>query len=191
MIPNIIEERQSGTVSLDLFSRLFKDERIVFIFGNIDSSMAGSVIMQLVYLDSISNEDITIYINSPGGVISDGLAIYDTMNYIKSDVRTVCVGMAASMASFLLAGGTKGKRYALPNSEIMIHQPLGGVSGQATDIKIAADHIVKIRTKVNSILSDLTSQPLTVIERDTDRDNYMSSEEALAYGLIDNIIERE
>ena len=189
IIPNVIEERQSGTVTLDLFSRLYKDERIIFVFGTINETLAESVIMQLIYLDSISNEDITLYINSPGGVVNDGLAIYDTMNYIKSDVRTVCVGLAASMASILLAGGTKGKRFALQNSEIMIHQPLGGIQGQAVDIKIVADHIIKTRNLVNEILANATGKNITDIEKDTDRDYFMRSTEALNYGIIDHIIE--
>lgn len=187
IIPTIIEKKHNSEVAYDLYSRLLKD-RIIFIGEEITDMSANIIIGQLLYLDSINHDDINIYINSPGGSVSAGLAIYDTMNFIKSDISTTCIGCAASMGAFLLSSGTKGKRYSLPNSEIMIHQPLGGAKGQATEIKIAAEHILKIKDKLNKILSINTNQDIKTIEHDTDRDNYMSSEEALNYGLIDKII---
>ena len=187
IIPTIIEKTYDREYAFDLYSRLLTD-RIIFITGEITDNTSNIVISELLYLDSLSNEDISIYINSPGGSVTAGLAIYDTMNYIKSDVKTIVVGMAASMAAFLLACGKKGKRYALTNSEVMIHQPLGGVSGQATDIKIAAERILKMKDKLNKILSEKTGQSLRKITKDTDRDNYMNALEAKKYGLIDEII---
>lgn len=187
IIPTIIEKTYDREYAFDLYSRLLTD-RIIFITGEITDNTSNIVISELLYLDSLSNEDISIYINSPGGSVTAGLAIYDTMNYIKSDVKTIVVGMAASMAAFLLACGKKGKRYALTNSEVMIHQPLGGVSGQATDIKIAAERILKMKDKLNKILSEKTGQSLRKITKDTDRDNYMNAIEAKKYGLIDEII---
>lgn len=187
IIPTIIEKTYDREYAFDLYSRLLTD-RIIFITGEINDNVSNIVISELLYLDSLNNDDISIYINSPGGSVSAGLAIYDTMNYIKSDVKTIVVGMAASMAAFLLACGKKGKRFALSNSEVMIHQPLGGVSGQATDIKIAAERIIKLKNKLNKILSEKTGQSLRKITKDTDRDNYMSAIEAKKYGLIDEII---
>ena len=187
IIPNIIEKKHNGERVYDLYSKLLAD-RIIFIGDEINDKSANIVISELLYLDSINHNDISIYINSPGGSVSAGLAIYDTMNFIKSDVSTICIGLAASMGAFLLSSGTKGKRCALPNSEIMIHQPLGGAQGQATEIKIAAEHILKIKDKLNKILSKNTNQEMTTIEKDTDRDNYMSAEEALNYGLIDKVL---
>ena len=190
IIPNVIEKKNNSERVYDLYSRLLED-RIILLNGEIDDNTANVVVSELLYLDSINNDDISIYINSPGGSVSAGLAIYDTMNFVKSDVSTICLGMAASMASFLLSSGTVGKRYALPNSEVMIHQPLGGVEGQATEIKIAAEHILKIRDKLNHILSINTKQDIKTIEYDTERDNYMDSNEALKYGLIDKVIEKK
>ena len=190
IIPNIIEKKHNSERVYDLYSKLLED-RIIFIGDEIDNKSANIIIGELLYLDSINNEDIYIYINSPGGSISAGLAIYDTMNYVKSTVSTICIGMAASMGAFLLSSGTKGMRYALPNSEIMIHQPLGGAEGQATEIKIAAEHILKVKDKLNKILSSNTNQDIKKIELDTERDNFMTSEEALEYGLIDKIIKEE
>ena len=191
LVPYVIEQTSKGERSYDIFSRLLK-ERIIFLSEQVDSASASVVIAQLLFLDAEDpGKDIYLYINSPGGSITDGMAIYDTMQYIKSDVCTICVGLAASMGSVLLAAGTKGKRYALPNSEVLIHQPLiagGGLSGQTTEIKIHADHMVKTREKLNKILSDRTGQPLDVIEKDTERDNYMTAEEAKKYGLIDEIM---
>ncbi len=187
IIPTIIEKSSNKEYAYDLYSRLLND-RIVFISGDINDSMASIVVSELLYLDSLNHDDIYLYINSPGGVITSGMAIYDTMNYIKSDVKTICLGLAASMGAFLLANGTKGKRCSLPNSEIMIHQPLGGTEGQATDIKIAAEHILKIKDKLNNILAKSTGKNLNIIENDTERDNFMTPNEALEYGLIDEII---
>lgn len=187
IVPTILEKTYDREYAYDLYSRLLKD-RIIFITGEINDSSANIIISELLYLDSLSNEDISIYINSPGGSVTSGMAIYDTMNYIKSDVKTIVVGMAASMAAFLLACGKKGKRYALCNSEIMIHQPLGGAQGQATDIKIACERILKLKNSLNKILSEKTGQSLKKITKDTDRDNYMSAIEAKKYGLIDEII---
>lgn len=187
LIPSIIEKTKNGERAYDIYSRLLKD-RIIFITGEIDDDTANLVIGQLLFLDSKNNDDISLYINSPGGSITAGMAIYDTMNFIKSDVSTICVGMAASMASIILASGKKGKRYILPNSEVMIHQPLGGVSGQATEIKIVADRILYLRNKLNKILSEKTNKELKIIEQDTERDHYLNSKEALDYGLIDKIL---
>lgn len=193
LVPYVIEQTSKGERSYDIFSRLLK-ERIIFLSEQVDSASASVVIAQLLFLDAEDpGKDIYLYINSPGGSITDGMAIYDTMQYIKSDVCTICVGLAASMGSVLLAAGKKGKRYALPNSEVLIHQPLiagGGLSGQTTEIKIHADHMVKTREKLNKILSERTGQPLDVIEKDTERDNYMTAEEALKYGLIDGIMDK-
>ena len=187
LIPTIIEKSNNGERAYDIYSRLLKD-RIIILTGEIDDNNANIVVAQLLYLDSINNNDISLYINSPGGSITAGMAIYDTLNFIKSDVSTICLGMAASMGAFLLSSGTKGKRYCLPNSEVMIHQPLGGASGQATEIKIAAEHILKIKEKLNKILASNTNKDIKTIENDTERDNYLSSEEALQYGLIDQIL---
>lgn len=183
----VSESTGSGEKVMDLWSRLLED-RIIFITGEIDDVLANAVVAQLIYLEAKDpDKDICLYINSPGGSVSAGFAIYDTMNYIKCDVSTICIGLAASMGAFLLSSGAKGKRYALPNSEIMIHQPLGGASGQATDIKIVADHIMKTKSKLNAILSKNTNKPIEQIEKDTDRDNYLSAEEAKEYGLIDTV----
>ncbi|MBE6157607.1 MAG: ATP-dependent Clp protease proteolytic subunit [Firmicutes bacterium] len=189
LIPMVLDKDLDGERSYDIFSRLLK-ERIIFISGEINDNLANSVVAQILYLDSLNHDDISIYINSPGGSITSGMAIYDTMNFVRSDVSTICIGMAASMGAFLLSSGTKGKRYALPNSDIMIHQPLGGASGQATDIKIVSDRIIGLRKKLNRILSKNTGINIRKIERDTERDNYMSSKEALEYGIIDKIIEK-
>lgn len=189
LVPYVIEQTGHGERSYDIFSRLLKD-RIVFLGEEIDEHTASLVVAQLLFLEAEDSEkDICIYINSPGGSVSAGMAIYDTMKYIKPDVSTICVGMAASMGAFLLSAGTKGKRYALPNSEIMIHQPLGGMQGQAEDMRIQAEHILKIRDKMNKIMSGNTGQPIDRIEKDVDRDNYMSAEEAKTYGLIDDVLE--
>lgn len=187
LIPFVVDQEKNGERSYDIFSRLLKN-RIIFITGVIDDILANNVIAQLLYLDSLNHDDIYLYINSPGGEITSGMAIYDTMNYIESDVSTICVGLAASMGAFLLLNGEKGKRIALENSEIMIHQPLGGVKGQATEIKIAAEHILKIRKKLNEIIAKKTGNSIKKIEIDTDRDNYMTSEEAKKYGIIDKIL---
>lgn len=189
LVPVVIEKELDGERSYDIFSRLLK-ERIIFISGEINDSLANSVIASLLYLDSISHDDISIYINSPGGSVSSGLAIYDTMQFISSDVSTICVGMAASMGAFLLSSGTIGKRFALPNSDIMIHQPLGGAEGQASDIKITSDHIVLLRKRLNKILAKNTKQTLRKIEKDTERDYYLDAKEALEYGLVDKIIQK-
>lgn len=186
-IPTIIEKTRNGEKIYDIYSRLLQD-RIIFIEGEIDDTIANTVIAELLYLNSISNEDISIYINSPGGSVSSGFAIYDTINFIKCDVSTICIGLCASMAAFLLSSGTKGKRYALKNSEIMIHQPLGGVKGQATEIAIVCDEILKIKKKINQILSINTGQSIKIIETDTERDHYMSSDDAIKYGLIDKVL---
>ncbi|MEE0771801.1 MAG: ATP-dependent Clp endopeptidase proteolytic subunit ClpP [Anaerovoracaceae bacterium] len=188
LVPYVIEQTSRGERSYDIYSRLLKD-RIIFLGEAIDEHIASLVVAQLLFLEAVDpDKDISIYINSPGGSVTAGMAIYDTMQYIKPEVSTICVGMAASMGAFLLAAGQKGKRYALPNAEIMIHQPLGGVQGQAEDIKIHAEWILKTREKLNRILSERTGQPLNVIARDTDRDNFMSAEEAARYGLIDKVI---
>ncbi len=186
-IPYVIEKDSRGERSYDLYSRLLED-RIIFLTGEINSSVANSIVAQLLYLETKDpDKDICLYINSPGGSVTDGMAIYDTMNYIKCDVCTICVGMAASMAAFLLSSGTKGKRYALTNSEVMIHQPSGGVSGQATEIAIVAERILKMRAKMNKILAENTNQPVERIEMDVERDFYMEAEEAKAYGIIDKV----
>lgn len=188
LVPNVIERTGNGERAYDLYSRLLKD-RIILLNSEINDSVAGIVTAELLYLESIDPvKDIQMYINSPGGSVSAGLAIYDTMNYIKCDVSTICMGMAASMGSFLLSSGTKGKRFALPNSEIMIHQPLGGAQGQCTDIQIAANHIEATRNRLEKILAENTGKPLDVIHVDTDRDNYLSAEDAKNYGLIDTVI---
>ena len=187
LIPMIVDKETNGERSYDIFSRLLKD-RIILLSGEIDDECANSVIAQLLYLDSLNNEEISLYINSPGGSVTSGMAIYDTMNFVKSDVSTICLGIAASMGAFLLSSGKKGKRYALPNSEIMIHQPLGGAKGQATEIKIAAEQILKTKEKLNKILSENTDQDLKKVEQDTERDHFLDANEALDYGLIDKII---
>ena len=190
IIPCVAEQTSRGERSYDIYSRLLKN-RIIFIGEQIDEHLASLVVAQLLFLEAEDPEkDICIYINSPGGSVTAGMAIYDTMQYIKPDVSTICIGMAASMGAFLLSSGTKGKRFALPNAEIMIHQPLGGVNGQAEDIKIHAEWILKTREKLNKILAYNTGQPLERIDRDTDRDNFMGAEEAAAYGLVDKVITR-
>ena len=190
LVPVVVEQTSRGERSFDIFSRLLND-RIIMLSDEVNDATASLVVAQLLYLEGQDpDKDISLYINSPGGSITAGMAIYDTMNYIKCDVSTICIGMAASMGAFLLSAGAKGKRYALPNSEIMIHQPLGGMQGQASDIKIHADRIIKIREKLNNILSEATGQPLEVIEKDTDRDNFMSAEQAKEYGLVDEVIYR-
>lgn len=190
IIPTVIDKVNNSERVYDIYSRLLKD-RIIIINGEINNEVANSVVAQLLFLDSLNNEDISIYINSPGGSVTDGMAIYDTMNFINSDVSTIGMGMCASMGAFLLSSGEKGKRYVLPNCEVMIHQPLGGAQGQATEIKIAAEHILKTKDKLNKILSINTGKDLSVIEQDTDRDNFMDSNEALNYGIIDKIIENK
>ncbi len=188
LVPYVVEQTSRGERSYDIYSRLLKD-RIIFLGEEVNEVTAGLVVAQLLFLESEDpGKDIHLYINSPGGVVTAGLAIYDTMNYIKCDVETICIGLAASMGAFLLAGGTKGKRYALPNAEIMIHQPSGGAKGQATDIQIAADNIQKTKKRLNTILSENTGKPYDVIAADTERDNYMSAMEAKEYGLIDGVI---
>ena len=189
LIPYVIEQTSRGERSYDIYSRLLK-ERIIFLGEEVNETTASLVVAQLLFLESEDpKKDINLYINSPGGSVSAGMAIYDTMNYIKCDVSTICIGMAASMGAFLLAGGAKGKRYALPNSTIMIHQPSGGAQGQATEIQIVADQIAKTKQKLNRILAENTGQPIEVVEVDTDRDNYMSAEEAMEYGIIDKVFE--
>lgn len=191
LVPMVVEQTSRGERSYDIYSRLLND-RIIFLADEVNDVTASLVVAQLLYLEAQDpDKDIYLYINSPGGSISAGMAIYDTMNYIKCDVSTICVGMAASMGAFLLSSGAKGKRFALPNAEVMIHQPLGGTRGQATDIKIHADHIIKIREKLNRILSEQTGKELSVIERDTERDNFMSADEACAYGLVDKVITKK
>ena len=188
LVPVVVEESSRGERSYDIFSRLLK-ERIIFLDEDVNDISAGLVVAQLLFLESEDpTKDINLYINSPGGSVTAGMAIYDTMQYVKCDVSTICIGMAASMGAFLLAGGTKGKRYALPNAEVMIHQPSGGAQGQATEIRIVAEQILKTKKKLNEILAANTGQPLEIIERDTERDNYMTAEEAKAYGLIDEVI---
>ena len=188
LVPYVVEQTSRGERSYDIYSRLLKD-RIIFLGEEVNETTAGLVVAQLLFLESEDpGKDIHLYINSPGGVVTAGLAIYDTMNYIKCDVETICIGLAASMGAFLLAGGTKGKRFALPNAEIMIHQPSGGAKGQATDIQIAADNILKTKKRLNTILSENTGKPYDVNAEDTERDNYMSAEEAKEYGLIDGVI---
>ncbi|OJG14375.1 ATP-dependent Clp protease proteolytic subunit [Enterococcus canintestini] len=188
LIPTVIEQSSRGERAYDIYSRLLKD-RIIMLSGQVTDDLANSIIAQLLFLDAQDSEkDIYVYINSPGGSVTAGMAIYDTMNFVKADVQTIVMGMAASMGSFLLTAGAKGKRFALPNAEIMIHQPLGGAQGQATEIEIAARHILQTRDRLNHILAERTGQPLEVIEKDTDRDNFMTAEEAKAYGLIDEIM---
>lgn len=187
LVPIVIEKTNFGERSYDIYSRLLKD-RVIIINGEINDSSSNSIVAQLLYLDSINHNEINIYINSPGGSITAGMAIYDTMNFIESDVSTTCIGLAASMAAFLLSSGKKGKRYILPNSEVMIHQPLGGAQGQATEIKIAAERILKLKNKLNIILSKNTSKCLYDIEKDTERDYFMDSNEALDYGIVDKIL---
>lgn len=190
LVPYVIEQTSRGERSYDIYSRLLKD-RIIFLGEEVNDVSASLIVAQLLFLESEDpGKDIHLYINSPGGSVTAGMAIYDTMQYIKCDVSTICMGMAASMGAFLLAGGTKGKRLALPNAEIMIHQPSGGAQGQATEIKIVADHILKTKKKLNEILSANTGQPLERVEIDTERDNYMSAQEAVEYGLIDHVIEK-
>lgn len=190
LVPTVIEQSSRGERAYDIYSRLLKD-RIIMLGSAIDDNVANSIVSQLLFLEAEDPEkDISIYINSPGGSITAGMAIYDTMQFIKPKVSTICIGMAASMGAFLLAAGEKGKRYALPNSEVMIHQPLGGAQGQATEIEIAAKRILSLRDKLNQVLAERTGQPIEVIERDTDRDNFKTAEEALQYGLIDKVLTR-
>ena len=188
IIPTVLEKTSNHEVAYDLYSRLLED-RILFLSGEINDQTANLIISELLYLDSKSHEDIYMYINSPGGSVTSGMAIYDTMNYIESDIKTICVGIAASMAAFLLSSGTKGKRCALKNADVMIHQPLGGMQGQASDMKIACERILKVKEKLNQILAKNTNQPLSKIKKDTDRDYYLTSDEAQKYGLIDYVIE--
>ena len=191
LVPMVVEQTSRGERSYDIYSRLLND-RIIFLADEVNDVTASLVVAQMLYLEAQDpDKDIYLYINSPGGSISSGMAIYDTMNYIKCDVSTICVGMAASMGAFLLSSGAKGKRFALPNAEVMIHQPLGGMQGQASEIKIHADHILRIRAKLNKLLAEQTGKPLETIERDTERDNFMSADEACAYGLIDKVITKK
>lgn len=189
LVPTIIEKNEMGERAYDIYSRLLKD-RIIILNGEITDNSSNIVVAQLLYLDSLNNDDISLYINSPGGSITAGMAIFDTMNFIKSDISTICVGMAASMAAFLLSSGEKGKRYILPNAEVMIHQPLGGVQGQATEIKIAAERILKLKKKLNKILSDNTGKDIDTIDNDTERDYFMDSDEALNYGIVDKVLKK-
>ncbi len=190
LIPMVVEQTNRGERSYDIYSRLLED-RIIFLSGEITDDTANLIVAQLIYLEGKDpDKDIMMYINSPGGSVVAGMAIYDTMNYIKCDVNTICIGMAASMAAFLLSSGTKGKRYVLPNSEVMIHQPLGGTQGQASDIKIHADHILKTRAKLNKILAENSGQSIETIEKDTDRDNYLDAESAVKYGLADKVFNK-
>ena len=191
LVPYVIEQTSRGERSYDIYSRLLKD-RIIFLGEEVNDVSASVIVAQLLFLEAEDpSKDIQLYINSPGGSVTAGMAIYDTMKYIKCDVSTICLGMAASMGAFLLAGGTKGKRFALPNAEIMIHQPSGGAQGQATEIQIVADHIAQTKRTLNEILAENTGQPYEVVEKDTDRDNYMTAEEAKAYGLIDGVVEHK
>ena len=187
LIPIIVDKEQNGERSYDIYSRLLKD-RIIFLSGEINDEMANTIVSELLYLDSLNHNDISLYINSPGGSITSGMAIMDTINFIKSDVSTICIGMAASMGAFLLSCGKKGKRYILPNAEVMIHQPLGGASGQATEIKIAAERILKLKDKLNKLLAKNTNQDIEKIQIDTERDYFMTSEEALEYGIVDKVL---
>lgn len=187
LIPMIVDKEINGERSYDIFSKLLKN-RIIILSGTINDESANTIVAELLYLDSLNHEDISLYINSPGGSVTAGFAIYDTMNLIKSDVSTICMGLAASMAAFLLSSGKKGKRYALPNSEVMIHQPLGGAEGQATEIKIAAEHILKTKKKLNKILASNTNKKLEKIEQDTERDYFLEAKEAKEYGLIDKVL---
>ena len=191
LVPVVVEQTSRGERSYDIYSRLLND-RIIFLSDEVNDVTASLVVAQMLYLEAQDpDKDIYLYINSPGGSISSGMAIYDTMNYIKCDVSTICVGMAASMGAFLLSSGAKGKRFALPNAEVMIHQPLGGMKGQASDIKIHADHIIRIREKLNKLLAEQTGQSLETIERDTERDNFMTADQAQAYGLVDKVITKK
>ena len=191
LVPVVVEQTSRGERSYDIYSRLLND-RIIFLSDEVNDVTASLVVAQLLYLEAQDpDKDIYLYINSPGGSISAGMAIYDTMNYIKCDVSTICVGMAASMGAFLLSSGAKGKRFALPNAEVMIHQPLGGMQGQASDIKIHADHIIRIRAKLNALLAEQTGKPLETIEKDTERDNFMTAAEAAEYGLVDKVITKK
>ena len=191
LVPVVVEQTSRGERSFDIYSRLLND-RIIFLADEVNDVTASLVVAQMLYLEAQDpDKDIFLYINSPGGSISAGMAIYDTMNYIKCDVSTICIGMAASMGAFLLSSGAKGKRYALPNAEVMIHQPLGGMQGQASDIKIHADHILRIRAKLNTILAEQTGKALKVIEKDTERDNFMTAAEACEYGLVDKVITKK
>lgn len=187
LIPTVIEKNEMGERVYDIYSRLLKD-RIIILNGEINDNTANVIVAQLLYLDSLNSNDISLYINSPGGSITAGMAIYDTMNFIKSNVSTICIGMSASMAAFILATGEKGKRFILPNAEVMIHQPLGGVQGQATEIKIAAERILKLKAKLNNILAKVTGKDIEIIEKDTERDYFMDSMEALEYGIVDKIL---
>lgn len=189
-VPYVVERRNGSERSSDIYSRMLED-RIIFLNGEVNDESASAIVAQLLYLESIDQtKDISLYINSPGGSVTAGMAIYDTMQYIKCDVSTICIGLAASMGAFLLAGGTKGKRYALPNAEIMIHQPSGGAKGQATDIQIVAENILKIKERLNRILSGNTDQPYDVVAADTERDNYMTADQAKKYGLVDAVVEK-
>ncbi|MBQ7407333.1 MAG: ATP-dependent Clp endopeptidase proteolytic subunit ClpP [Clostridia bacterium] len=191
LVPMVVEQTSRGERSYDIYSRLLND-RIIFLADEVNDTTASLVVAQMLYLEAQDpDKDVYFYINSPGGSISAGMAIYDTMNYIKCDVSTICIGMAASMGAFLLSSGAKGKRFALPNAEVMIHQPLGGMQGQASDIKIHADHILRIREKLNTLLSEQTGKPLETIQKDTERDNFMTAEEAMQYGLIDKVITKK
>ncbi len=190
LIPMVVEKDIDGERSYDIYSRLLKN-RIIFLTGEINDALANQIVASLLYLDSINHDDISLYINSPGGSVSSGFAIYDTMNFIKSDVATICVGMAASMGAFLLSSGAKGKRYALLNADIMIHQPLGGTEGQASDIKIVADRILLLRKRLNKILAKNTGQTIKKVEKDTERDYYLTSQEAKEYGLVDSVLQKE
>ena len=191
LVPMVVEQTSKGERSYDIYSRLLND-RIIFLADEVNDTTASLVVAQMIYLEAQDpDKDVYFYINSPGGSISAGMAIYDTMNYIKCDVSTICIGMAASMGAFLLSSGAKGKRFALPNAEIMIHQPLGGVQGQASDIKIHAEHILRIREKLNGILAEQTGKPLETIQKDTERDNYMTAAQAMEYGLIDKVITKK
>ncbi len=187
LVPTVIEKSSGGERAYDIYSRLLKD-RIIILCGEIDDINSNTIVAQLLYLDSLNHDDISLYINSPGGSVTAGMAILDTMNFIKSDVSTICLGMAASMGAFLLTCGAKGKRCCLPNSEVMIHQPLGGAQGQATEIKIAAEHILKIKDKINKILAKTTGKDLKIVEQDTERDYFLDAEEALKYGIVDKIL---
>lgn len=190
LVPMVVEQTSRGERSYDIFSRLLKD-RIIFLAEDVNSTTASLVVAQLLHLEAEDpDKDIHLYINSPGGSVTAGMAIYDTMQYIKSDVSTICIGMAASMGAFLLAGGAKGKRFALPNAEIMIHQPSGGTQGQATDIKIHAERIIAMRKKLNELLSENTGKPIETIENDTERDSFMTAEEAVTYGIVDKVVEK-
>ena len=189
-VPYVVEKTNSGERSYDIYSRMLED-RIIFLNGEVNDESASAIVAQLLYLESVDQtKDISLYINSPGGSVTAGMAIYDTMQYIKCDVSTICIGLAASMGAFLLAGGTKGKRYALPNAEIMIHQPSGGAKGQATDIQIVAENILKTKERLNRILSGNTDQPYDVVAADTERDNYMTADQAKNYGLVDAVVEK-